>query len=276
MEAASVSQSRVASRPGNRFLSRPFLILAPAAGAILRFWMFRHFCETNGDTAVYGDIARNVLLHGRYALTLGSGQTFSTLIRLPGYPLFLAVCFKLFGVGNYTAVVVLQIAMELAGCLLLADVARQIAPARFSASAAHATLWLAVLCPFTAVYAANPLTECPTLFAISLALFGAYACAFPGAQQSWRVAIALSPSPSAFAALLRPDGALVAVALAPALLFRTPKHIAPVPAKGLVSMALVCATLALTPFAFWTARNWTRLSRFVQPLAPRRLATRSR
>ena len=47
------------------------------------------------------------------------------------------------------------------------------------------TLWLAALCPFTAIYAANPLTEGPTLFALSLALWAAapfrvfYTLAFP-------------------------------------------------------------------------------------------------
>ena len=54
---------------------------------------------------------------------------------------------------NYASAVWVQIALELAGCLLLADFARRIAPAALSAGAAHGTLWLAALCPFTAIYA---------------------------------------------------------------------------------------------------------------------------
>ena len=32
-----------------------------------------------------------------------------TLIRLPGYPLFLALCFRLFGMENYIAVMLVQL-----------------------------------------------------------------------------------------------------------------------------------------------------------------------
>ena len=135
--------------------------------------MLGKFFVANGDTLVYGDIAKNLLQHGHYALTLGSGEVFPTLIRLPGYPLFLAVCFRLFGMENYGAVAWVQIALELGGCLLLADFARLIAPPASKTAAAQATLWLAALCPFTAVYAATPLTEGPTLFVLALALCAA-------------------------------------------------------------------------------------------------------
>ena len=52
---------------------------------------------------------------GRYALTVGTGEMYPTLIRLPGYPLFLAVCFRLFGMENYAAAAWVQIALDLAG-----------------------------------------------------------------------------------------------------------------------------------------------------------------
>ncbi len=59
------------------------------------------FRRSTGDTLIYGDLAKNLLLHGQYAITDGSGVLHSTLIRLPGYPLFLALCFRLFGMENY-------------------------------------------------------------------------------------------------------------------------------------------------------------------------------
>jgi hypothetical protein len=69
-----------------------------------------------------------------------------------------------------------------------------------------------------------------------------------------------------FAALLRPDGALAAVAFAPAMVFGLPRsRIEP---KKLFRMTLVCALMALAPFAAWTARNW-RVFHTFQPLAPR-------
>ena len=127
--------------------------------------------EVNGDSLIYGGLAKNLLLHGRFALTLPSGEMYPTLIRLPGYPLFLAVCFRLFGMENYFAAACVQIVLELLGCLLLAGFVRRIAPPSDKRGAALATLWLAALCPFTASYTVAPLTETPTLFMLALAMW---------------------------------------------------------------------------------------------------------
>ena len=200
--------------------------------------MLSKFFQANGDTLVYGGIAKNLLLHGRYALTLASGETFSTLIRLPGYPLFLAVCFRLFGMENYGAVAWVQIALELIGCLLLADFARRIAPAEYATAAAQGTLWLAALCPFTAVYAATPLTEGPTLFVLALAL---WAAARFQERAGWECG-ALVHLCGDVRALLRPDGALAALALMPALLVGVIRGAGSAPARWM-RMAVVCGLL---------------------------------
>ncbi len=105
------------------------MALALGAGLALRLWMLRDLFDVNGDMLIYGDLAKNLLLHGRYALTLPSGAIYSTLIRLPGYPLFLALCFKVFGMENYFAAACVQIALDLLGCLLLAGFVRRIVPA---------------------------------------------------------------------------------------------------------------------------------------------------
>jgi hypothetical protein len=281
---------------------------ALAAGLALRLWMLHKFFEVNGDALIYGGLAKNLLLHGRYALTVAGGETYPTLIRLPGYPLFLAACFRIFGMENYASAAWVSIALDLIGCLLLASFTRQIAPPRIRDGAAQAALWLAVLCPFTAVYAAQPLTEAPTLFAISLALWAAARfCEGP----RWWTALAFTFAVT-FAALLRPDGALVAVALVPAIVVglrrkegirtmgvagakaqRIPMALsarlrsctdtkpvnrsssaaclAPKGTTRRLRMALVCLLLALAPFAAWTWRNWSVFHVF-EPLAPR-LAT---
>lgn len=116
------------------------------AGALLRIWMLQHFYEVTGDALIYGGIAKNLLLSGRYALTVGTGETYPTLIRLPGYPLFLAVCFKIFGMENYASAAWVQIVLELAGCLLLADFTRRVAPARISAGAAQHRIEVMPMC----------------------------------------------------------------------------------------------------------------------------------
>jgi hypothetical protein len=264
MEAASMSQlpqsppSSPAARPARLSpASMLSIALALIGGLALRLWMLKDLFEVNGDSLVYGCLAKNLLLHGHYALNLDSGATYSSLIRLPGYPLFLALCFRLFGMENYMSAVWVQIALDLAGCLLLADFARRIAPDSLQRGAAHGTLWLAALCPFTAVYSVQLFTESLTLFMLALALWSA---ARFRERPSWPMALCFTFAVT-YAALLRPDGVLVAVALVPALLICRID-------KKLIRMAVICTLLALTPFAAWSYRNWQVFHVF-QPLAPR-------
>jgi hypothetical protein len=227
--------------------------------------MLKHFFEVTGDSLIYGGIAKNLLLHGRYALTVGTGETYPTLIRLLGYPLFLAACFKLFGMENYASAAWVQIVLDLAGCLLLADFARRIVPEHLSRGTAYCTLWLAALCPFTAIYAVSPLTEEPTLFVIALAMWAAVRFdETPG----WRPALGFTFAVT-YAALLRPDGALVALAFAPALVVTLIRSKGQVKVRwGVARMAIICVLLAVMPFAGWTWRNWSTFH-VIQPLAPR-------
>ena len=98
---------------------------------------------------------------------IDAGGAAPTLIRLPGYPLFLAACFKVFGDANYLAVLWAQVVVDLATCLLLAATAARIAGRR----AGMWALWLAVLCPFTANYAAVVVAECLSMFCVALAFY---------------------------------------------------------------------------------------------------------
>jgi len=170
---------------------------------------------------------------------------------------------------NYVSAAWVQIALELAGCLLLADFAGRIARRSgtgFSRGAAHATLWLAALCPFTAVYSAEPLAESLTLFVMAVALWSA---ARFRDRPGWGPALWFTFAVS-YAALLRPDGALAAVALAPALLIGLKRGdgAGAISTRKLARMAVVCLLLALAPFAVWTWRN-ERVFHVFEPLAPR-------
>ena len=271
-EIISASDTSV-SWPGRRLPGIYWLgwraIAAVLGGLILRLWMFHAFPQIGGDALIYGGIGRNILLHGRFAISDGSGVVHDTLIRLPGYPFFLAACFRVFGIANYTAVAWLQIAMELAACLLLADFVRRIATPRAGLN----TLWIAAMCPFTAVYASAPLTESPTFDMICLALWSLerYLSRSARADTSqaieetsgWRWLLAFTLAIS-FAALLRPDGALVAFALWPALLLSCGKR----PLGLAMRRALLCGLISVVPFAAWAARNWHTFHVF-EPLAPR-------
>ena len=236
-------------------------LLALLAGATLRVWFIHAFSQIQGDTLLYGDIASNWLVHGVYGLSSrnvhGAWSVSPTLIRLPGYPAFLALCFKLFGLDAYRPVLYLQAFIDLATCLLIAGFVRRICSPR----AAMIALWLAALCPFTANYVAMPLTETLSIFCVALGFY-ALACWLdcPG----WRTAATLTFAWS-YGALLRPDGALLAVVLFLAMVFYGRRS--PGLARALRT-ALVCAAVSITPFVAWAWRNATTFHVF-QPLAPR-------
>jgi hypothetical protein len=83
------------------------LAAALAAGLAFRLVFVHFYGQTSGDSLIYGDIAKNLLQHGVYGMTGGDNPP-PTLIRLPGYPLFLAACFRVFGMEHYTAVMLVQ------------------------------------------------------------------------------------------------------------------------------------------------------------------------
>ena len=232
------------------------IFCALAVGTALRLWFIHAFPQIQGDSLLYADIARNWLTHGIYGRSLihpGAAPTITpTLVRLPGYPAFLALCFAIFGNQNYYAVLYLQVVMDLATCLLIADFVHRICGRR----AAMVALWLASLCPFTANYVAMPLTETPSIFCVALGLC-AFAAVIERPRLRWMLALAFAWS---YAALLRPDGALLAVVFFPALIFYGRRQS--------VRIALFVGLISVLPFNLWTLRNWRTFHVF-QPLAPR-------
>ena len=275
MEPNRQSQCAPAAKiPAATALNRQFLLaamLALAAGAALRVWFLVHWFNVEVDSLVYGGLAKNLLLGIGYDLTSSGGLPHPSLIRLPGYPLFLAACFRLFGMENYFAPGCVQIVFELAGCAFLAafagKMARSLRPSypRFARHAALATLWISGLCPFTASYAFRSMAETLTLFCLALAMF---ATAWFWERPGWLSALLFTFAVT-YCTLLRPDGALAVVAFAPVMLLALVRSGKTALLKA--GMALVCVLLALAPFAAWAWRNWQVFGVF-QPLAPR-LAT---
>src|SRR4051794_10341381 len=74
------------------------------------------------DGRVYSQIARNMLEQHVYSIESQAPYT-PTLIRLPGYPLFVAAIYAIFGHGNNTAVRVAQAVLDTVTCALIAWVA---------------------------------------------------------------------------------------------------------------------------------------------------------
>jgi len=233
--------------------------LALLAGAALRLFFILVYPEFDGDSAVYGTIAKNLLVHHAYAL---DKPYHLTLIRLPGYPFFLALIFKLFGIDNYDPVRPIQMAVDLASCLLIAGFVRDHASRR----AAHWALWLAVLCPFTANYTADPMTETNSIFCVALGLF-AGGRLVRGIRAEGRLPwgyLALTAAALSCAILFRPDGVLLPAAVIPGIWWYTRRSAPREPLRA----ALLCALLAALPFLPWTIRNY-RVFHVFQPLAPR-------
>jgi hypothetical protein len=231
-------------------------LIALAGGAALRLWFIHAYPEVQGDPLIYGGIAKNWMLHGIYGLST-SGTLRPTLIRLPGYPLFLIACFKLFGIEHYHAVMYALTAIDLATCLVVAATAGHL----WNEKAGWWALWLGVVCPFTANYAATPLTETLELFTIALALYGLVRF-LEAPQWKWAILQAFAWS---YAALLRPDGALLAVALCPAIVWYGHKRWG---TARMIKFAAAAGLLSVLPFIPWTIRNW-RTFHVIQPLAPR-------
>jgi hypothetical protein len=239
----------------DRKRGRGWFWLALAFGFALRLAFILHTPRIAGDTLVYGNIAKNWIEHGVYGFADGANGPIPTLIRLPGYPLFLALCFRIFGDDRYTAVMMVQCMIDLGTCVLLSSLARRI----FGERPAIAVLWLAALCPFTANYVAAPLTETLTLACIALAFYGMER--WRRCDSVWNSWLWLIAAVLAYSVLLRPEQGLLAAAILPAMLWlrRGERVLMP------VAVAALCVILPLVP---WTARNWRTFHVF-QPLAPR-------
>jgi hypothetical protein len=242
------------------------VLLALALGAWLRLWFLWHFPQVNGDGLVYGDIAKNWLLHGIYGRTVyaaADATIHPTLIRLPGYPLFLAASFRIFGVDHYGAVLYLQVVIDLVSALIVAWTTRAIAGSR----AGMWALFLAALCPFTANYVAAPLSETLSIFCIAV---GCAALVWLQMRPGWAPYLLLAVDWS-YATLLRPDGALLAIASFLAIVVFANRSFAGLPPLGRARawrLALGAGLLSVIPFLFWTARNF-RTFHIFEPLAPR-------
>jgi len=240
------------------------------------------------DGRIYARLAVNVLEHRSYSLNTEEPYS-PTLIRVPGYPLFIAGCYAAFGSGNNQAVRVIQAVLDTITCWLIALLAVGWSPEDWPPEKRHAlqliALGLAVSFPFLAIYVATILTEtCATLFITGCALAASLAIR----SDSNRRAIAwwaISGLFAGLATMFRPDSVIFIAAAGLALLvpvgYQMIKEAGwfnrqttdrqfeyrPVLIRTMVSaLALFIGFVAvLTP---WTVRNERVLGIF-QPIAPR-------
>ena len=239
-----------------------FFLAATAAAFALRLFFLWKFRFVAGDSFIYGDIAGNWLKHGAFAMT-EEGVPVLTLIRLPGYPAFIALIWKFAGLDHYGAVMVWQMFFDVGTCYVVAALARLTASER----AARAAFLLYALNPFTANYVATPLTEVLAIFFTALALlFAVKGLPLSQAREQGGTAcwiycgLAIAGS-----ILLRPDGGILLAGIGAYLVFQFWQS----PAKSrVVGVGVLLAVVSLAPLIPWTLRNW-RVFHIFQPLAPR-------
>jgi len=226
-----------------------------------------------GDGVIYAQIARNILEQGVYSLESQTPFT-PTLVRLPGYPLFIAAVYSVFGHDNNTAVRIVQAVFDTATCGIAAILALLwTEDDERKKRNAFLTFFLAALCPFVAIYAATLLTETLTTFlmaAMTLTTTLAFKSSRTKRSLLWWV---LTGFLAGVAVLVRPDSGLFAAAIGLTLvvseLFLQTENTVGFLTRlqqltwkgGLFSVAFV---LVLIP---WTIRNYSRFDVF-QPLAP--------
>jgi hypothetical protein len=238
-----------------------YFTMATLAALAIRLFFIWRYPHVTGDTFVYGEIAKHWLHDGIYGIT-DNGVVRPTLIRLPGYPAFLAAMFKIFGSEHYRAVMIMQALIDTNTCLVIAGLALELMNER----AAKAAYLLAAICPFTANYVAAPLSETLAICCTAHSFY--YGVRGLKTLQAGKPGLRLWCIAGAWAAaglFLRPDDGIVLVAFGVALAWLLFTHINK---RTIVVAGLLFSLCAITPLVPWTIRNW-RTFHVIQPLAPR-------
>jgi 4-amino-4-deoxy-L-arabinose transferase-like glycosyltransferase len=214
------------------------------------------------DGRVYSQIARNLIEQHVYSHD-NQPPYAPSLIRLPGYPLFLVGVYKIFGTGNNTAVRMVQAVIDTATCVLIALVVFEWAIVEERKHrAALIALALAAVCPFTTIYVATILTEVFTNFlAVAMVLAATFAFKATTRKRAliWWIVTGLL---AGLAVLFRPDSGLFAAAIGCTLMLSSLRRIRAAILFAAVFSIAFC--LVLVP---WTIRN-RRVFHVFQPLAP--------
>jgi hypothetical protein len=265
-----------------RIFSSPGVALV--AGLCLRLFFVLRFPANSGDTVLYEQMASNWLLHHVYAMDVG-GQITPVDLRMPGYPIYLAIVYAITGRTGDSAhlpLMIVQVFVDLASCVLIAGLAAILALMVSEQAPARrvfvAGIWLAALCPFTANYTAVTLTEVFAIFFTVAALIPV--CLMIGRTRNngwlfikrewwrannYRYLAATAALLVGLCTLFRPESPLLLIAawiVLAVVLFR--QHEAKRWIQTVVGMGLLCAI----PLVPWTVRNAVTLHEF-QPLAPK-------
>jgi hypothetical protein len=234
-----------------------------------------------GDTPLYEALASNWLHQHVYGIPV-EGALRTVDIRMPGYPAYLALIQAITRRGAEDSrfwVMLGQVFLDLVGCLIIAEMAARCSGRGETTSRVFlAALWLAALCPFTANYAAAPLTETFAIFTTALVLLFLIPMVNPehpmgdlvkwgrfGRRADYMKNAALTGICAGLGTLFRPETPLILISSLPVVFWVALRR--GQPGKGLRASLLSVAACLFVLFP-WTIRNAVTLHEF-QPLTPR-------
>ena len=174
--------------------------------------LFVHFLtrDLDGDSTIYMNLGRNIAANHLYSIQ-DVPPYYLTFTRVPGYPLFIALIYSLFGYDNITAIRYSQAFIDALTCVAVALLAATWEPdgARRRKTALIA-LALAAFCPFTIRYVPTILPETlSTFLAVTLALTASYALIATQRKRAllwWMICGFIGGATT----MVRPDGGLFA------------------------------------------------------------------
>lgn len=245
--------------------------LAVCVGLGLRLlFVLRFPAFDTGDAPFYIRLAANWLRNGVYGFSI-NGRLAPVDMRVPGYPVFLAAIFAFAG-NSQRAVMLVQVAVDLATCFLIVAMAILLARPDSRRRVALAAPWLAALCPFIANYTAVVLCEVLVTFLTALALLvlleteiGRPSAIESRSSRGTNMPWFLAGIVVGLGTLVRPETPLV---LAAAGLTAAAKWWRPRDWRKIARVGLLMAAGLALPLLPWAARNW-RTFHEVQFLAPR-------
>jgi hypothetical protein len=248
-------------------------VFALAAGLCLRLFLVLKFPAESGDTVLYEQIATNWLKHHVYAMDV-HGVITPVDLRMPGYPVFLALIYWLTGRTAESArlwVMLAQIVVDLLSCLVIAALASGLLLLADRGGSIKrvfaAALWMAALCPLTANYTAVLLTETIATFWTAVALLFLIGVAansndflFPKLRKRWgghwsedfRFFAPSAGLAAGFGTLFRPETPLLLIAAWISNAFLLLRHRK---AKHLLRIILFTTLTCILPLVPWAIRN---------------------
>jgi 4-amino-4-deoxy-L-arabinose transferase-like glycosyltransferase len=224
-------------------------LIALVNGAFYIAYMRPDWDVAWSDQAGYKQLGSVLARTGQFTRYPDSPVFVPEVLRTPGYPAFVAVFYRLFGVGNDVAVTVAQAFVLALMCLLVFDLARRVAGRRVAVTASLGT---ALFAPF-AHFAALVLTELWTTFVGTAAML----MVVRAVQKQRLRDFALGGVLLSATTLVRPAFVLLPFFLAFAMPLLTRSQRSPSALRGW-AVLVVTASVTLLP---WLAYNYVNLGR---------------